>query len=60
MSMISDNWKSALGHPEVITEYLANVVAAGHKAGPFTQPPFSDFVRLPMGIITKKCSFPDK
>ena len=34
-------------------EYLANEVAAGCKAGLFTQPPFSAFVRLPMGIVTK-------
>ena len=59
-SMVSDNWKSALDHPEVITEYLANEIAAGYKAGPFTQPPFPDFVRLPMGIVTKKCLFPVK
>ena len=57
-SIISDNWKSALDHPEVITEYLANEVAGGCKAGQFTQPPFSDFVGLLMVIVTKKCSFP--
>ena len=60
MSIVLGNWKSALDHPEVIMEYLANKVAAGCKAGPFTQPPFSDFVRLLMGIVTKKCSFPVK
>ena len=60
MSMVSDNWKSALDHPEVITQYLANGVAAGHKAGPFIQPPFSDFVGLPMDTVTMKCSFPVK
>ena len=57
-NIISDNCKSALDHPEVITEYLANEVAAGCKAGLFTQPPFSDFVGLPMGIVAKKCSSP--
>ena len=41
-SIVSDNWKSALDHPEVIKEYLANEVAVGHKAGLFTKPPFSD------------------
>ena len=41
-------------------EYVANKVAAGCKAGLFTQPPFPDFVRLPMGIVTKKCLFPVK
>ena len=39
-SIILDNWKSTLEHPEVITEYLANKVAAGCKVGLFTQPPF--------------------
>ena len=56
-SIILDDWKSALDRPEVIKEYLANEVAAGHKAEPFTQPPFSDFVRSPMDIVYKKCSF---
>ena len=59
-SMISDNWKSALDHPGVITEYLTNEIAAGCKAGPFTQPPFSDFYGSLMGIVTKKHSFPVK
>ena len=59
-SMVSDNWKLALDHPEVITEYLANEVAAGQKAGPFTQPPFTDFVGSLIGVVTKKCSFPVK
>ena len=39
-SIISDNWKSALDHPEVITEYLDIKVAVGHKAGPFPNHPF--------------------
>ena len=57
-SMVWDNWKSALYHPELITEYLATKVAAGHKAGLFTQPCLSDFVRLLMGVVAKKLSFP--
>ena len=60
MSIVLGNCKSALDHPEVIMEYLANDIAAGCKAGPFTQPPFSDFVGFPMGIVTKKCLFPVK
>ena len=59
-SMFSDNLEFALYHPGVITEYPANEVAAGCKAGPFTQPTFSDFVGLPMGVVAKKCSFPVK
>ena len=57
-SIVSDNWKSALDHPEVIMEYLANKVAAGHKAGPFTQLPFLNFVRSPIYVVAKKCLFP--
>ena len=57
-SMVLGNWKSGLDHPEVIKEYLANEVAAGCKAGQFTQPPFPDFVGLPMGIVAKQCSLP--
>ena len=60
MSIVLDNWKSVLDHPEVITEFLANEVAAGCKAGPFTQPPFLHFVGSPVGIVAKKCSFPVK
>ena len=57
MNMVSDNWKLALDHPEVITEYLANEVAARCKAGLFSQPPFPDFVGLPVGVVAKKCTF---
>ena len=60
MSMVSDNWKSALDHLEVNMSILPMRVAAGCKAGPFTQPPFPDFVRSLMGKVTKKGSFPVK
>ena len=59
-SMVVDNWKLALDHPEVVAEYLGNEVAAGCKAGLFIQPPFSDFVGSLMDVVTKKCSFPVK
>ena len=59
-SITLDNWKSTLEHPEVIMDYLANEIAAGCKAGPFTQPPFLDFIGSLMGIVTKKHSFPVK
>ena len=60
MRIVLGNWELALDHSEVIIEYLANEVAARCKAGPFAQPPFSDFVRLLMGVVAKKCSFPVK
>ena len=39
----------------MVSDYLATKVALGRKAGPFNQPPFSTYVRLPMGIVIKKC-----
>ena len=60
MNMVLGNWKLALDHPEAIEEYLANEVAVGCKAGPFTQPSFPDFVRSPTAIVTKKHLLPVK
>ena len=40
----------------VVNDYLTTEVALGRKAGPFNQLPFATYVRLPMGIVTKKCS----
>ena len=38
------------------SEYLTTKVALGREAGPFNQPPFHTYIRLPMGIVIKKCS----
>ena len=51
----SGNWKSALDNGSMVRDYLATEVALGRKAGPFNQPPFTTYVRLPMGIVVKKC-----
>ena len=51
----SGNWKSVMDNGSVASDYLATEVALGRKAGPFNQPPFSTYVRLPMGIVIKKC-----
>ena len=58
-SIVSDNWKSVLDHPEAIMEYLANEVV-GQRAVLFTKPPFSDFVGSLRGIVAKKCLLPVK
>ena len=44
----------------MVTQYLINDVAAGHKAGPFTKSPFLDFFGSLMGVVPKKCSLPVK
>ena len=59
-SIILDYWKSALDHSRVVTQYVTNEIAAGHKARPFTQSPFPDIVGSPMSVIPKKCSPPVK
>ena len=51
----SENWKSVVDNGSVVSNYLAAEVALGKKAGPFNQLPFSTYVRLPMGIVIKKC-----
>ena len=52
----SGNWKSAIDNGSVVSDYLTAKVALWRKAGPFNQPPFSTYVRLPMGVVIKKCS----
>ena len=51
---------STAQQPAIVTDYLTTVVALRRKAGLFSQPPFSIFVGLPMGMIYEKCSLPVK
>ena len=50
------NLPSASSRPDVITAYLAAECEAGHTAGPFTNPPFSNLVVSPLGAVPKKRS----
>ena len=52
----SGNWKSALDNGSVVSEYLMTEVTLGRRAEPFNQLPFHTYIRLPMGIVIKKCS----
>ena len=47
-------WKSVEDNGSEVSDYLVAEVALGRKAGPFNQPPFSTYVRSPMGIVMKK------
>ena len=48
------NKPSAYQHPRVIGEYLANEVALGRVAGPFSSPPISNLHVSSFGVIPKK------
>ena len=51
----SGNWKSAVDNGSMVSKYLTTKVALGRKAGLFNQLPFPTYVRLPMGIVIKRC-----
>jgi hypothetical protein len=56
MSKFSKNLKSAIDNPIIVSTNLANEVALGHTAGPFTNPPFANLQVSPIGIVPKKHS----
>ncbi|XP_031562499.1 uncharacterized protein LOC116298251 [Actinia tenebrosa] len=47
------NKKSAVDHPAVVDQYLANEVALGRVAGPFKQCPMRDLHVSSFGVIPK-------
>ena len=55
-SVVSKNWPSAHKHRDVIEDSISKDLALGRKAGPFTDPPFENFVGSPMGVYEKKRS----
>lgn len=48
------NLQSALEQPGVLSSKLEKEWSAGRIAGPFTSPPFSNFVSSPLGVVPKK------
>lgn len=53
-SRCSPNLASALEQPEVMTTKLTKEWSAGRIAGPFSAPPFVNFVTSPLGVVPKK------
>ena len=45
---------SAHDQPNIITDKLHKEIEAGRVAGPFSAPPFDNFVVSPLGIVPKK------
>ena len=48
------NLRSALLHPDVVSEKLRKEVALGRMAGPFGVAPLADLVVSPLGVVPKK------
>jgi len=53
-SFISPNLKSATENPQVIINKLGKEREAGRIVGPFSSPPFLNFVSSPLGVVPKK------
>ena len=51
---VARNLRSALQHPEVVSEKLRKEVALGRMGGPFVSPPLDDLVVSPLGVVPKK------
>ena len=54
LSSAENNMQSALNHPHVIDEYLANEFALGRMAGPFQCPPLHNLHVSRFGVLPKK------
>lgn len=52
-SKVSRNHKSAVEHPSVIQDFIAQGRELGRIAGPFPSPPFTQFVSSPLGVVPK-------
>ena len=53
-SFESPNLLSAKDLPNIVTDKLHKEIEAGRVAGPFSAPPFDNFVVSPLGIVPKK------
>ena len=53
-SFESPNLLKAHDQPNIVTDKLHKEIEAGRVAGPFSAPPFDNFVVSPLGIVPKK------
>ena len=51
---LSGNLQSEKQHPEIVSQKLKKETEANRIAGPFSCPPFPNFVRSPLGVCPKK------
>ena len=53
-SLLAPNLRSAEEQPEVLSAKLDKEWSAGRIVGPFSSPPFANFVSSPLGVVPKK------
>ena len=53
-SLLAPNLRSADEQPEVLSAKLDKELSAGRIVGPFSSPPFANFVSSPLGVVPKK------
>ena len=53
-SLLAPNLRSADEQPEVLSAKLDKEWSAGRIVGPFSSPPFANFVSSPLGVVPKK------
>ena len=54
--IVSANWPSALEHRVQVSKIIADDLGAGRLYGPFTAPPFKNFIVSPLGAFKKRGS----
>lgn len=51
---LASNLRSAKEQPEILAAKLDKELCSGRIAGPFSRPPFHNFISSPLGIVPKK------
>ena len=51
---LASNLQNAKEKPEILAARLEKELCAGRIVGPFSRPPFDNFISLPLGIVPKK------
>ena len=52
----SQNWPSALEHSAQVSKIILDDLAAGRLDGPYTSPPYHNYIVSPLGAFTKRNS----
>jgi hypothetical protein len=51
---LASNLRSAKEHPNILAAKLEKELCAGRIVGPFSRPPFDNFISSPLGVVPKK------
>jgi hypothetical protein len=53
-SRVARNHASAVDNPQIVSKMISEELSKGRIAGPFINPPFTDFQTSPIGLVPKK------